>query len=121
MSKCATGAKTVDEYLQAVPEGTREVLQQLRQAIREEAPEAEESISYGMPTFKLNGPLVYFSAFANHIGFYPTGAALEEQVPEAAKYRTGKGTLQFKLAEPLPLLMIRQIVRVRIQQNLAKK
>ena len=108
---------TIDEYIAAFPKEVNEILQTLREAIKEQAPEAVEAISYQMPTFKLNGKnLVHFAAFKNHIGFYPTASNLESSIKEAARYRTGKGTLQFPLDQPLPMPLIRNIVQFRVKE-----
>lgn len=107
----------IDEYITSVPKGVQERLQELRTVIKEEIPEAVETISYQMPTFKLNGKnLVHFAAFKNHIGFFPTASNLESEIPEAAAYRTGKGTLQFSLDKPLPLPLVRKIIAFRVRE-----
>jgi uncharacterized protein YdhG (YjbR/CyaY superfamily) len=112
---------TIDEYINSCPEEVRATLQTLRQTIKEEVPEAEETIKYQMPTFMYHGNLVYFAAFKNHIGFYPTPSGIEATIDEVAIYKTGKGTLQFPLDQPLPLPLIRKIVQFRVQENLARK
>jgi uncharacterized protein YdhG (YjbR/CyaY superfamily) len=112
---------TVDEYIKDFPEDVQQVLNQIRRAIIELAPQAEESISYGMPAYKLNGkPLVYFAAFKNHIGFYatPSGHAAFEK--ELAKYKQGKGSVQFPIDKPMPLKLIAKIVACRIKLNSQK-
>jgi uncharacterized protein YdhG (YjbR/CyaY superfamily) len=117
MNKSASKYKTVDEYIELQPEELREVLQELRKVIKEEAPDTVESISYQMPTFKLNGkPLIYFAGWKDHIALYPTASNLESAIPEAADYRTGKGTLKFPLAKPIPFTLIRRIVKFRIKE-----
>jgi uncharacterized protein YdhG (YjbR/CyaY superfamily) len=109
--------KDVDTYIKDFPDEIQEKLVSVRDLIKEIAPEAVESISYGMPGYKLNGKvLVYFAAFKDHISVYPTSDQIEKGIPEAAKYRTGKGTLQFSLKEPLPLGLIKQIVEYRVKQ-----
>jgi len=114
--------KTIDEYINSFPTDVRDKLQTLRQAIKEEAPEAEETIKYGMPTFTLHGNLVYFAAWKNHIGFYPITSAMEASIKELTAYKTsGKGTIQFPLKQPLPLPLIRKIVTFLVQENLGKK
>jgi uncharacterized protein YdhG (YjbR/CyaY superfamily) len=113
---------TIDEYIAAFPEAVQEKLRALRQVIKGEAPDAQEAISYGMPTFKLNGNLVHFAAFKTHIGLYPaTGSMDDSEVEGLSAYRSGKGTFQFPIDEPLPLPMIRHMVAIRAQQNRAKK
>jgi uncharacterized protein YdhG (YjbR/CyaY superfamily) len=115
--------KTIDEYINAFPEAVRSKLQTLRQAIKAEAPEAEESIRYQMPTFKLNGSyLVNFAAWKKHISLYPFSLEMEASMQEASNYNTsGKGTIQFPLDQPLPLPLIRKIVQFRIKENLENK
>jgi uncharacterized protein YdhG (YjbR/CyaY superfamily) len=112
-------AATVDEYIASFPPGVRRLLKQLRTIIREAAPQAQEKISYRMPAYALNGVLVYFAAHPNHIGFYPGGvvAQFKEML---SKYKTSKGTIQFPLDKPLPVALIRKIVKYRASQNLAK-
>ncbi len=98
----------------------RERMQTLRQAIHEVAPNAQEAISYQMPAFKLNGNLVYFAAFKNHIGFYPIPTGVEKFKKELSVYKQGRGSVQFPNDQPLPLALIRKIVAFRVKENLAK-
>jgi len=112
--------KTIDEYLDLWPKDVRGRLQAIRVTIKEEAPEAEEAISYQMPTFRLNGNLVFFAAFKNHIGFYPLPSAMEEFKGELSQYKTGKGSIQFPMDRPLPLPLIRKIVRYRLAETKRK-
>jgi Uncharacterized conserved protein len=119
-----TEIKTVDEYIAAFPAEVRERLTQARSLIREMAPECEESISYGMPAYKLYGrPLVYFAAFKSHIGFYATPTGHAQFAEELSKYKQGKGSVQFPLNQPFPLQLIARIVAFRITENklIAKK
>jgi uncharacterized protein YdhG (YjbR/CyaY superfamily) len=111
----------IDEYIQSFPESVQEKLQMIRQTIHKAAPEAKEAISYQMPTFKLNGNLVHFAAFKEHIGFYPIPSGIEAFQEELSKYKTGKGSVQFPLNEPLPLDLVRRIVEFRVKENLSKK
>jgi uncharacterized protein YdhG (YjbR/CyaY superfamily) len=97
----------------------QEKLEKVRQTIRETAPEAEEAISYQMPTFKLNGNLVHFAGYEHHIGFYPIPTGMEAFKDELSQYKTGKGSVQFPLDQPLPLDLIRRIVEFRVKENLA--
>lgn len=121
MNKTSGQYKTIDEYIQLFPEEVREILQAVRQVIREEAPEAVETISYQMPTFKLKGRnLVHFAAWKNHIGFYPTPSGTEAFRKELAVYKTAKGSIQFPVDQPVPLELIRRIVRFRVKENLQK-
>ncbi len=111
---------TVDDYLADVPDAVRPLMQALREAIREEAPDAKEVISYGMPTFKQKGVLVHYAAFPTHIGFYPTPSGIEAFAEELSIYKGGKGSVQFPL-DDVPLDLVRRIVRFRLEENLAKK
>lgn len=113
--------KTMDEYIDTFPEDVRRILNELRQTIRQVAPEAEETINYQIPTFTLNGNLVHFAAFENHIGFYPTPSGMEAFKKELSGYKGAKGSVQFPINEPLPLPLIRRIVEFRVKQNLDRK
>jgi uncharacterized protein YdhG (YjbR/CyaY superfamily) len=95
-------------------------LQGLRNTIKKAAPKAEEVISYNMPAYKLNGALVYFAAYKGHIGFYPTGSGIEAFTKELSAYEGSKGTVRFPLDQPLPMSLITQIVKYRVQKNLEK-
>ena len=111
-------AVSVDAYIAAFPADIQEMLQQVRNSILQTARKAEESISYGMPAYKMNGrPLVYFAAYKNHIGFYATPAGHEAFKKELAAYKQGKGSVQFPLDEKMPLSLIRKIVRFRMAEN----
>jgi len=108
---------TIDEYIAQFPEDIKTQLFILREAIRQAVPDAVEKISWGMPAFVLDGDLVYFAAHKRHIGFYP-GAALREKFSEALKpYKTSKGAVQLPYGQPLPLDLIRGIVRWRVEEN----
>jgi uncharacterized protein YdhG (YjbR/CyaY superfamily) len=113
-------SKTIDEYIAKFPKDIQEILQEIRETIHKAAPEAVESISYQMPTFKLNGSLVYFAAWKNHIGFYPTPSGTTQFEKELSKYDGGKGSVQFPLNNPMPLDLISKIVKYRVGEN-AKK
>ncbi len=108
----------MDEYIAAFPKEVQDILERLRQAIREAAPEAEETISYGMPAFKLNGPLVYFAAFKNHIGFYPTSSGITVFHKEISSYKQGRGSVQFPINEPVPFDLVKKIVKFRAKENI---
>ncbi len=112
--------KDIDDYIEQQPEAVHERLKVVRATVAAAAPEAEEAISYGLPTFKLYGVLVHFGAFKNHIGFYalPSGNVAFQQ--ELAKYPTGKGSINFPLNQPLPIELIAQIVAFRVDENMAK-
>jgi len=113
--------ETIDEYIAAFPKEVQVVLEELRRAIRESAPEAEEAISYQMPTFRLNGNLVHFAAHKNHIGFYPTPSAIERFTEKLSAFETSKGAVQFPLAEPIPYALVEEMVRFRVKENICKK
>jgi uncharacterized protein YdhG (YjbR/CyaY superfamily) len=120
MSSSKPQFTTVDEYIQSRPAAVHEMLHQLRRTIREVVPEAQETIKYQMPTFVLHGNLVYFAAWKKHISLYPITAEMEATLPELADYTTsGKGTVQFPLGQPLPFDLIRQIVTIRVRENMA--
>ena len=112
---------TIDEYIANFPEEIQSILQELRQTIKESAPQAQEAISYQMPTFKLNGNLVYFGAFKNHIGFFPTSSAIVAFGEELSEYKTSKGTIRFSFDKPIPFDLVRKIVEYRVNENLQKK
>ncbi len=112
--------QTIDEYIAGFPPDVQAILQQVRATIKEAAPGAEETIKYRMPTFLLNGNLVYFAGFKNHIGFYPIPTGIEKFQKELSKYKTAKGSVQFPLDQPMPLGLIRKIVKFRVKENLAK-
>jgi uncharacterized protein YdhG (YjbR/CyaY superfamily) len=99
----------------------RTILYELRQTIREAAPDAEETINYQMPTFTLNGNLVHFAAFKNHIGFYPTPTGIDAFKKELSVYKGAKGSVQFPIDQPLPLALIRRIVEYRVKENRQRK
>jgi uncharacterized protein YdhG (YjbR/CyaY superfamily) len=115
------GFKTIDEYIATFPNNVQSILQELRQVIRDSAPEAEETISYQIPAFKLNGILVWFAAFKNHIGFYPKSSATEAFKKELSDYEVSKGTIRFPLDKPIPFELVRKIVKHRVEENLSKK
>lgn len=112
--------KSIDEYIAQFSPHIQEILQKLRKVIKEVAPDAQEKISYQMPTFVLHGNLVHFAAFKNHIGFYPTPSAIEAYKDELAKYKGGKGSVQFPIEEPIPYELISEIVKFRAFENLKK-
>lgn len=108
---------TVDEYIASFPDATQQQLHQLRSIIRHTAPDATETISYNMPAYKQKGMLVYFAAYAKHIGFYPTGSGIAAFIDRLASFKTSKGTVQFPLTQPLPVTLIEEIVRYRVAEN----
>ena len=112
---------TVDEYIQEFETETQERLNAIRKLILETAPQAIESISYGMPAYKVNKkPLVYFAGYKSHIGFYATPTGHKAFEKELSKYKQGKGSVQFPLNEPLPLNLIKEIVLFRLAENQKK-
>ncbi len=111
----------MDAYIAGFPKPVQDILQRLRKTIHEVAPEAEEKIGYGMPAFRIYGrDLVYFAAFKNHIGLYALPSGNKAFKKELTAYKTGKGSVQFPLDEPLPILLIERMVRFRMQENLAQ-
>ena len=112
---------TIDAYIKTFPQNVQEILEKVRQIIHKEAPEAVEAISYGMPTFKLNGKnLVHFAGWKEHIGFYPTPSGIEKFKKELSHYQGAKGSIQFPLNQPIPYDLIAQIVKYRIEENINK-
>jgi uncharacterized protein YdhG (YjbR/CyaY superfamily) len=120
MQSKPTPPKTIDEYIAACPEDVQEILEKIRATIQSTAPGAKETISYQMPTFTLNGNLVHFAAFKSHIGFYPIPTGIEKFKQELSAYKTGKGSVQFPLDQPMPYDLIRKIVEFRVEENLKK-
>lgn len=113
--------QNIDDYINSFPIEVQLLLEQIRATIKEVAYLATEDIKYGMPTFVLNGNLVHFAAFANHIGFYPVPTAIAAFKEELSVYKTGKGSVQFPLNKPMPLALIAKIVAFRVKENEAKK
>lgn len=112
---------SIPAYIAAHPKYVQKLLTQLRSEIKKAAPGAAEAISYGIPTFKLNGNLVHFAAFKNHIGFYPAPSGIDAFREELSTYKSAKGSVQFPLDQPLPLSLISRIVRFRVRENLGKE
>ncbi len=115
-----TQFKSIDEYIASFPTNVQHTLRELRSAIKEAAPQAEETISYGMPAFKLNGILVYFAAHKHHIGFYPTASGIRAFKEKLAVYKQSKGAVQFPIDESIPFDIVKEIVRFRVSENLAR-
>lgn len=109
---------TIDEYIATFPKDVQKILKRLRATIKAAAPDAEEKISYQIPTFALKGNLVHFAAYKNHIGFYPGASGIKTFAQELSNYQTSKGTVQFPLQDPLPLDLIANIVQFRAVENL---
>ena len=110
----------IDEYISLFPQDVRDILSRIRIMIVELVPTAKESISYGMPTFKLKGNLIHFAAYKEHIGFYPTPSAIEFFKDELKNYKTAKGSIQFPLDKKIPYSLIKKIVRYRVKEVLNK-
>jgi uncharacterized protein YdhG (YjbR/CyaY superfamily) len=116
----STTPGTIDEYIAGFPPDVQEILQQVRLTIRQAAPEAQETISYQMPTFTLHGNLVHFGGFKHHIGFYPVPSGIEAFREELAPYIAGKGSVRFPLDQPIPYDLISRIVEFRVTENIEK-
>lgn len=122
MTSSRKSFKTVDAYIASFPIIVQNTLQELRQTIKKVAPKAEETISYGIPAYTFHGRLVYFAAYENHIGIYPTTETLKQAfTKEIAPYQRGKGTLRFPLDKPLPFDLIKRLVAFRVNENREKK
>lgn len=113
--------RNFDAYLERFPKNVQRLLQKMRLTIKKAAPQAKETISYGIPAFTLNGLLVWFAAHKNHIGFYPRASAIDAFKKELSAYKGAKGSVQFPFNKPLPLALISRIVKFRMKQNLSKK
>ena len=114
-------AKSIDEYISTSPDRIKTRLSKVREIVKRNAPHAEEAISYGIPTFRLNGNLVHFAGCNNHIGFYTTPSGMEAFKEQIAQYESAKGSVKFPLSEPLPEKLIAEIVKYRVEENKLKK
>jgi uncharacterized protein YdhG (YjbR/CyaY superfamily) len=112
--------KNIDEYIAGFPPDIQEILEKIRATVQKAAPDAEEKISYQMPTFTLKGNLVHFAAFKKHIGFYPTPTGTEKFQKELSTYKGAKGSVRFPLDKPIPFALISKIVKFRVKENLAR-
>jgi uncharacterized protein YdhG (YjbR/CyaY superfamily) len=112
--------ETIDEYISLHPPKVQELLEKIRMVIKKAAPDAIEAIKYQIPTFVLNGNLVHFGAYKNHIGFYPAPSGITVFKQELSVYESGKGSIQFPLDKEIPFDMIGRIVQFRVQENLEK-
>ena len=110
----------IDEYIGTFPNDVQEILEKIRATIQKAAPDANEKISYSMPAFEQNGIVVYFAAFKNHIGLYALPSGHETFREELLKYKSGKGSVQFPLDQPMPFDLIAKIVKFRVKENLEK-
>lgn len=120
MANEKNSAQNIDEYIAGFPAGVQEILQRMRAVIRAAAPEAEETINYGIPTFKLHGNLVHFAGYKKHIGFYPAPSGIEKFAEQLAAYEGAKGSVKFPLDTPIPYDLVSEIVKFRVQENLAR-
>ena len=117
-----TQTKTMDDYIAPFPREARAILENLRKAIKAAAPNANETIAYGIPTFRINGKnLVHFAALKNHIGFYPTPSAIIAFKKELAPYKQSKGAVQFPMDRPIPLGIVSKIVKYMVRENESRK
>lgn len=115
-------SREVDDYINGFAGETKKCLEQIRRIINTEAPDATEGLSYGMPAYKIDGkPLVYFAGYKHHIGFYATPTGHKKFEKELSKYKQGKGSVQFPLDERMPLKLIAEITKFRMQETLRKK
>ncbi|MBK8255767.1 MAG: DUF1801 domain-containing protein [Polyangiaceae bacterium] len=115
-----TPPQTIDEYIATFPPEVQAILQKVRSTIQKVAPDATETINYQIPTFVLNGNLVHFAGYKNHIGFYPGAAGIAQFQSEITEYKNAKGSVQFPLTDPIPYPLIERIVQFRVEQNRAK-
>lgn len=121
MEKITKFDTTIDTYILQFPIETQLILNELRDKIKSWVPDASEKMSYGIPTFYLNGNLVHFAAYKNHIGFYPGASGIENFSEVLKNYKTSKGAVQFPIDQPLPFNLMEKITLFRVQQNLSKK
>lgn len=121
ISRPTTKFKTVDEYLSALPPDTKAILKKVRKTIKQAAPDAEELISYNIPAFKLNGGLIWYAAWKEHISLYPRTSRMEASIKELAEYEGSKGTTKLPIDKPIPFDLITKIVKFRVKENLQKE
>ncbi len=115
-----SGPDGIDGYISGFPKDIQIILQKIRAVIRKAAPEAEETINYGIPTFTLEGNLVHFAAYKNHIGFYPAPSGIKAFQKELSEYKGSKGAVQFPLNKRLPVDLISRITKFRVKENIEK-
>jgi uncharacterized protein YdhG (YjbR/CyaY superfamily) len=116
----ATTPETIDDYIAGFPPPVQRILKQVRNTIRKAAPKAQEALSYRVPAFTQEGPLVYFAAFKHHVGFFPTASGISNFKNELSGYKGAKGSVQFPLDQPMPLNLIAKITRFRVKENLQR-
>jgi uncharacterized protein YdhG (YjbR/CyaY superfamily) len=114
------GFETIEDYIASHPKKVQVLLEEIRTAIRLSAPGATEAISYQIPTFRLNGNLVHFAAFKNHISFFPTSSGIKAFQEELSRFETSKGTVRFPLDKPLPIALVKRIVKYRVKEQTGK-
>lgn len=117
MNTDSVAPQTIDDYIANFPKDIQDILEKIRTVVKTAAPDAEEKISYQMPTFYLNGNLVHFAAFKKHIGLYPTPSGITGFLDELSPYVKAKGSIQFPLDQPIPYALIGKIVEFRVQEN----
>lgn len=120
MATNKTPTNVMDAYIANAPKDIQVILERVRATIRKAAPKAEETINYGIPTFTLEGNLVHFAGFKNHIGFYPTPSGIEKFKKELSIYEGAKGSVKFPLDKPIPYTLISKIVKFRVKENLER-
>lgn len=113
--------KTIDEYISNFPPEVRHILENIRAIIKSNAPRAEETISYQMPTFKMNGNLIHFAAYKNHIGIYPTPSGVKEFQDKIQPYKFAKGSIRLPLDQPIPYDLVAEIVRFRVSEKTGQR
>lgn len=117
MENDRSNPELIDKYIASFPEAVQEALVKIRTTIKEVAPTAIEKIAYGIPTFWLNGNLVHFAGYQSHVGFYPTPSGMQAFKEELSRYETSKGTVRFPIDKPIPLPLIKKIVKYRVAEN----
>jgi uncharacterized protein YdhG (YjbR/CyaY superfamily) len=120
MNSKKTKPKSIAEYIIAAPEEVQEKLHEMQACIMSAAPGATESLKWGMPAFSYKRILVTFAVFKHHIGFYPTSSAVKAFAKSLSKFKTAKGSIQFPLAKPLPLSLIRKIIMFRVRDSIKR-
>jgi len=120
MATKKTSRNGIDEHIAKFPKDVQGILEKVRATIRKAAPQAEETINYGIPTFTLDGNLVHFAGFKSHIGFYPTPSGIEKFKKELSVYEGAKGSVKFPLNKPIPYALIGKIVKFRVKENLER-
>lgn len=121
MASNSSKTSSIDEYISKLPKDTQRIMENIRQIIRKNAPDSEETISYNIPTFDMDGKhLVHFAGYKKHIGFYPTPSPIIAFKSELTDFKTSKGTIQFPLDKPIPFNLIEKIVKYRVEELTTK-